>query len=359
MACERNPVRVGFAGTLTGPYSDLGIHGRNGCRLAVEDINAAGGLRGRPVELIVRNDAGTPDGARQAYRELTAKGVLAVIGHMTSALSLSTLPLTEETGVPLISPTTSTPLLRGRKDLFFRVQSASDVTARALARWLTGRPSIRTVCTVRDVNNDAYSNPWEAAFVEEFERLSGHILSRLEYRELNAADLESLTERMTALQPDAILFISSARDAALLVRSLENAGIKSLLLSTAWAQTEAFLNDVGPLSERLIFAADNAPTDITTTLREFTWRYRKRFGIAPSFAAVRAYEAVHFLATAFNEAEGKRERFVERLMQPRIVDGLYGKIRIDAFGDASGETYVVGVRNGRFVVLEWMSGDPL
>ena len=359
-ACGQEPIKIGFSGTLTGPFSDLGIHGRNGARMAVEAVNAAGGIHGRPLELLVADDLGTPEGAVQADRDLATRGVTAIIGHMTSSQSMAALPVTQETGVPLISPTTSTPLLSGRKDLFFRVQPATDAAARALARWVTGKPSVKTVCTIRDTRNDAYSAPWEAAFVHEYVRLNGfHLIScRLTYGNTEPPTVKTVIRSLHVARPDAVLLVSSARDTAFFLNVFASEGIKAQILSSAWAQTEAFLAESGPLAENLLFASENMPTDSSVRLRDFSWEYRKRFGIAPSFAAVRAHEAVLFTAAALKETAGRRNGLVKALATPRTIDGLYGPLWIDPYGDASGPYFIVGVKEGRFVVLEFLTGAP-
>lgn len=359
-ACQRASIKIGFSGTLTGPFSDLGIHGRNGARMAVEAINGTGGVLGRPLELVVMDDEGTPEGAVQADRKLAGLGVVAVIGHMTSALSMAALPVTQEMGVPLISPTTSTPLLKGRADLFFRVQPTTDAAGRALARWVTGKPSLKTVCTIRDTRNDAYTAPWEGAFAEEYARLNGGhcIVCRLTYGNTNPEVVHSVVETLHVARPDAVLLVSSARDAAFFLRVFASEGIQGQILSSGWAQTEAFLAESGALAENLLFAGENMPTDASARLRDFSWEYRKRFGIAPSFAAVRAYEAVQFTASALKETGGRRDGLAKALSTPRTIDGLYGPLTMDAYGDASGSYFIVGVREGRFVVLEFLSGAP-
>uniref|UniRef100_A0A832A7S1 ABC transporter substrate-binding protein n=1 Tax=Desulfacinum infernum TaxID=35837 RepID=A0A832A7S1_9BACT len=358
--CGREPIKIGFSGTLTGPFSDLGIHGRNGARMAVEAMNEAGGILGRPLELLVADDLGTPEGAVQADRDLAAQGVVAIIGHMTSSQSMAALPVTEETGVPLISPTTSTPLLKGRTDLFFRVQPTTDAAARALARWVTGKPSVKTVCTLRDTRNDAYSGPWEAAFVEEYVRLNGlHLIScRLTYGNTEPPVVETVVRSLHVARPDAVLLVSSARDAAFFLHVFASEGIQTQILSSAWAQTEAFLAESGPLAENLLFASENMPTDGSARLRDFSWEYRKRFGIAPSFAAVRAYEAVQLTASALKETAGRRDGLVKALATPRTIDGLYGPLAIDPYGDATGPYFMVRVKEARFVVVEFLPGAP-
>lgn len=355
-ACERQPIRIGFSGTLTGPFSDLGIHGRNGARMAVEAINKSGGIRGRPLELVVMDDEGTPEGAIRADKELAAQGVVAIIGHMTSALSLAALPVTQEMGIPLISPTTSTPLLKGRKDSFFRCITATDAEAYALARWVTGKPFLKAVCTVRDTRNDAYAAPWEEAFVVEYERLGGVIPCRMTYADTDPETVGGVISALHATQPDAVLLVSSARDAAFFLRIFASEGIKSQVLSAAWAQTEAFIAEAGPLSENIFFVTENLPTDATVQLRDFSWEYQKRYGMAPSFAAARAYDAVQVLSLALRETGGRQEELVRALSTPRTYESLYGPMRMDANGDVSGSFFIAGVRGGRFVVLEFLPG---
>src|SRR6056297_2409881 len=78
---ESDPIKIGFAGQLTGVYSDLGVQGRNGVQLAVEKLNESGGIDGRMLELMVKNDKNSVKGAIEADTQLIQNGVLAIIGH--------------------------------------------------------------------------------------------------------------------------------------------------------------------------------------------------------------------------------------------------------------------------------------
>lgn len=118
VACSRNPIPVGFAGPLSGSSSDLGVQGRNGATLAIEEINEAGGIAGRPLELIARDDWNDPDLVPLLNTELVEEGVVATIGHMTSAPSVVAAALGERGRVLHISPTASAPDLSSRDDLF-------------------------------------------------------------------------------------------------------------------------------------------------------------------------------------------------------------------------------------------------
>lgn len=94
-ACSQEPILIGFSANLTGTYSDLGVQGRNGASLALERINEEGGVAGRKLRLLARDDGNTAQQARQADRDLIANGVVAIIGHMTSAQSQAALPIAQ------------------------------------------------------------------------------------------------------------------------------------------------------------------------------------------------------------------------------------------------------------------------
>lgn len=117
----KEPVRMGFVAQLTGIQAELGVQERNGVQMVVEEINAAGGVAGRPIELIVQDDLGTPEGAQAADHELIKAGVVAIIGHATSGQTVAGLAVTNPAHVVMLSPTASTPELSGQDDYFFRI----------------------------------------------------------------------------------------------------------------------------------------------------------------------------------------------------------------------------------------------
>ncbi|MEW5815083.1 MAG: ABC transporter substrate-binding protein [Spirochaetota bacterium] len=122
---EKNPIKIGFAGGLTGIHSDLGIAGRNGALLAVEEITSAGGIKGRPVVLITKDDQQDPVAALKVDKELIDEGVVAIIGHMTSVMTMSVIPFINKSEILMISPTTSTNELTNIDDYFFRTLPAN------------------------------------------------------------------------------------------------------------------------------------------------------------------------------------------------------------------------------------------
>lgn len=116
---DSSPIIIGLSGQLTGELADLGVPSRNGAELAIEAVNAAGGINGRKLKLIAKDDGNTPERALQVDQELVAAGAVAVIGHMTSSQTMAVMPFFNENRVVLLSPTASTPILTRKQDYFF------------------------------------------------------------------------------------------------------------------------------------------------------------------------------------------------------------------------------------------------
>ena len=133
------PLVIGYLGGLTGRSADLGVAGRDGALLAVEEFNASGGVDGRRVRLAVEDDRLDQDAARDAFESLLRQGALCVIGPMTSSISVAVAPLALQSDTALISPTTSTDDLTGKRDHFFRLYPDNSGAATELARAVRNR----------------------------------------------------------------------------------------------------------------------------------------------------------------------------------------------------------------------------
>jgi len=106
-----NPLRIGLIGPLTGPSADFGVPMMNGAKLALDEINAAGGYLGRPLELVIKDDTGTPDVGLQRSRELLKDQLIATIGFCNTGVALKSLEVFQTAKIPLIVPcATGTPI---------------------------------------------------------------------------------------------------------------------------------------------------------------------------------------------------------------------------------------------------------
>ena len=144
-------IKIGVAGVLTGGIAWIGEQQEVGAQLAVADINAAGGLLGEQVELIVVDDQCDPKLATAVAQQLIDEGVVFVNGHTCSGASLATADLYEEAGVVMISPTSTTPELTERGyNHFYRVCGRDDVQGAIAGDYLSTHFADKTIAVVHD-----------------------------------------------------------------------------------------------------------------------------------------------------------------------------------------------------------------
>lgn len=181
---EKPPLTIGFVGGLAGKYADLGTAGRDGALLAVEETNEKGGINNRKVRLIPKDDRQDEKTALLVDSELIDEGVVAIIGHMTSTMSMAAVPLMNEKKMVMISPTTTTNALNGKDDYFFRVEPTSKSQTESLARYAIDRALLKRISVIYDSANQTYSEDYYQVFSAFFTARGGKISAVETFRSL-------------------------------------------------------------------------------------------------------------------------------------------------------------------------------
>lgn len=351
----KRPIRVGFAGELTGRNADLGVQGRNGVQLAVQEINAEGGVAGRALELLVRDDEGTPEGARAADQALIEAGVVAIIGHMTSGQSVAAVPVVNETEIILLSPTTSTPELSGLKDNFFRVNPVNAQEAMATACHMYREHGLVSAAIIYDDQNAAYTDVYRETFESTYRILGGEITGEIIFSSDENPDFALLVDELRTGDPASVLIVASDVDAALIAQQVRLAGWEVPLSAAGWAQTEALLQNGGVAVEGMHLVTNYDSNSQAPAFLDFKTRYQEHFGRAPTFAAAQAYESVFLLAAALEKTNGNTQGLSQALVETR-VEGLTGPFELDEYGDVVRTQFLIIVREGEFVT--WSALAP-
>jgi branched-chain amino acid transport system substrate-binding protein len=343
------PLRIGFIGGLSGRVADLGVAGKDGVQLAVEDINAAGGIHGRPLELLVRDDAQNPALARRAAEQLMAAGVELIVGPMTSAMAEALLPLTNPAGMLLISPTVTSTHFSGRDDHFFRVISSTRDYASEAARVVVQERGLSRAAIIVDDDNRAYTADWAEHFRQAFDAAGGRIVHREQFRSSVDESLLGAVVRMMESGPDLIVVVTGAVDAARIVQLLRQRSAAIDVLLADWAGTERLLELGGGAVEGAYIPQYFDRDDRSSRYLDFRERYIARFGIAPGFASVAGYDATLVAAEVLRQRRSGQA--LKDLLAGQGFDGLQQRIEFDAHGDARRPIRVAVVREGRFLVL--------
>jgi branched-chain amino acid transport system substrate-binding protein len=351
LACARGEtIRIGMVSGLTGRHSDLGISSRNGATLAVSEINDAGGIGGRKLELIVRDDGQDPDQARRAVTELVDLGVVAMIGHATSSMASATLPIVNRAQVLMISPTVSSPEFSGLDDWFVRVAGASDLLARRLAQVALERTHVRRVAVILDSTNAAYSRPWASAFRQVLEASGGAVVE-LSFASSGGTFFAALAEDALRSGVDAAVAVANALDAAAIFQQLRKRSATVKLFGSDWSLTQELMAQGGAATEGALFSQGINMMDTSPGFRRFLDSYQARFHRPADFAATLSYEAVQLLAAGLRR-DATRNGIRRAVLESGTIQGLQGPLRLDRFGDVERPIHLFTVDHGRMVVLE-------
>ncbi|MBW1781799.1 MAG: ABC transporter substrate-binding protein [Deltaproteobacteria bacterium] len=344
---KEQPIKIGFVGGLTGRFSDLDTSGRNGVLLAIEQINRAGGIHGRPVELIIKDDRHDPREALRVDQELIDEGVVAIIGHMASAMSTAVLPLINKEKILMVSPTTSTDQLTGIDDYFIRVMPSNKAEADYLARYAYSEMGIKKIAAVYDLANRAYTEGFLDNFRRAFERLGGKVIFAEPYTSGEGTDFAEVAVSLIRPYPDAVLVVAGSLDAAMICQHIRMNRATLPIFSCGWAMTDAFVKHGGPAVEGVMFSQLFDEKCQDRRYVTFKRKYKERFGEEPDFAAVHGYEAAGVILKVLSK-NSDPETLKATLLKQRIFQGVQGDFNLDAYGDPQRRRILITVKGGAF-----------
>jgi branched-chain amino acid transport system substrate-binding protein len=347
---EKEPIRIGFIGPVSGRNADLGAGGRNGVQLAVEQANAAGGVNGRKIELIFKDDQGSVEIGKREFAVLLAEKPEAIIGPMTSGMAQVFTPLANEAQILIVAPTATTNELAGKDDYFFRTIATTRQHAKTMAKYLIGR-EVHRVSLLVEQNNRAYTESWSSDFKAAFEPLGGVVLHAVQYVSSGEVDFVSLSRELDKSKPDAIILVTSGVDAALVINQLDVQGSKALRVTSEWAGSGKLIELGGDTTNGAVVPQYFDPSSTLPAFVAFREAYRTRFQEMPGFPGVNAYNATRVVLAAIKQRQGNVS-LKSVILAQRRYEGLLEPIEFDDFGDVQSRTYITTVKNGRYVVSD-------
>jgi branched-chain amino acid transport system substrate-binding protein len=346
------PIRIGFVGGTSGSVADLGSIGRDGVQLAVEIKNKEGGIRGRPVELLIKNDEQNPEVARKVVRELIAEGASAIVGPMTSAMGLAVVPIVNQHKVLMVAPTVTTQALSGIDDFFFRVTSTAQLFASKNAVYQLKQNRMHRVAAAYDVGNRSFSVNWLENFEKTLVAGDGEIVARIEFNSGTDILYMDLARRMLDSDPDGVLVIANSVDSALLCQQIRKLDASVPITLSDWGASERLMELGGQAVEGVTVIQTFDRNSTTPRYLEFRKAYFNRYNREPGFAGVHAFDAANVVMEAL-EKRKEGQSLKAAVLSIREFDGLQSSFRIDDFGDVQrSHASISVVRDGRFVVLE-------
>jgi len=343
----KRPIVIGYVGGLSGRAASLGIAGRDGALLAIEEANLAGGIAGRQVRLEPYDDGAGPKAAADGVRALAEKGAVAIVGPMTSASAIVAAPVANSEHIVLMSPTVSTDELTGKDDYFIRVYPDNASAAQHLATEARWRYGLVKVAVIYDLGNKAHTQTWYDHFRRETLSQGGSVVTALTFVSGDNPDYTRLAEKSIDSGPDCILILANAIDSAMLAQRIRAAGSTLPIMASEWSATDDLIEAGGVAVDGMIFLGTYDRSSRAPKFVRMRDSFQKRFGYEPGFAATHSYDVTKILLDAVRtQPEASDIRGV--VLSTGRYDGVQASIGLDRFGDVRRPYYLMTVSDGTF-----------
>ena len=304
---KRPPVRIGALHNLSGPLGSIGRPSLAGARLAVEQLNAGGGLLARRVKLVARDGRSDPAVVRAKARQLVrTPHVTAITGLNDTAMALAAARVAEQAHTVLLTSGATSPLVPIQfRGYYFMACFGDNTQAAAGAEFAYRRLGGRTAWLLLDDTTD-FTRLLARYFRERYLALGGDILGEDTYAG-GTPDFSAQIARIRALPapPDLLYVASGPDDSGRLVKQLRDAGVDEPIVSGDGYDTPLLLQDAGAAAHDVYFTthAFLTPNTGTPRQRRFVADYQAAYGVAPktAFAAL-GYDAVMLVADAIKRA---------------------------------------------------------
>lgn len=353
-AAENEAIAVAAIFSRTGQAAASNRTVLNGVQLAIDEINAGGGVLGRQLQLLVLDNQSTPIGSSVAARQAADSGVTAIIGASWSSHSLAIAQVAQQHRIPMISPLSTVPKLTAVGDMIFRVCFTDDFQGRMLARFVFHDLSSRSAKVFVDLTSD-YSMELARVFSEQFRQLGGTIVREIEYKSNQLSYDEQIDTALTG-DSDAVV-LTGYEESGFIAAQLQDRGLKATVIGgDGWGDGDFYALGGNRLKKAYFFTHWAREWDNPHS-RRFVQSYGQKGPV--TFGTALGYDAVHVLAAAIARAgSSDREKIREALTGSILPAGVTGEITLDGQGDPVGKNiFVIEIEDGIPSFLQTLSAQ--
>ncbi len=349
-------IKIGEFASLTGKEATFGISSHEGTLMAIEEINAAGGVLGKQLKLLTEDTQSKPGEPATVVNKLVARdGVVAMLGEVASSRSLEAAPICQQNKIPMVSPSSTNPKVTETGDYIFRVCFIDPFQGTVMANFATKTLKAKKVAVFTDVKSD-YSKGLAKFFKEQFAKNGGQIVAELDF---NGGD-KDFKAQLTAIKganPDGVFVPGYYTDAALIAIQAKQLGLNVPLFGGDGWESEKLAEIGKDAVEGHYFSTHYSPEVGSPTSKKFVENYKKRWnGKVPDALAACGYDSALVLVDAMKRAgstEGPKVR--DALATTKDFEAVTGRITLSPQRDAIKSAVILQVKGGKFAYLETVS----
>ncbi len=349
LGCTQDqPIQIGMVAGLTGRMSQLGISARNAVLLAITEINDQGGIRGRKLELIVRDNQGDPKLCGQVIQELADQNVAGIIGPLMSKMAQTVLETIEKNPVLIISPTISTDAIKNLDDFFFRLMPGASLEAETMAK-VVHNDGHNSAAVVFDSSNRAYTEPIYRTFKQKFEADNGTIVYVNDMSGAEKKNFSHIAQEIIGSDAQALYIISSGIDASFLTQQIRKRTSDILFYGAYWVKTGKIIEQGGRSVEGMTIAAPFELETKSKAYKAFSAHHNKMFNTDPDFVAAYAYEATWVLLHGIRQSPDLSAINIKKaILNQKTFQGLEQPFDINPYGDTIRSMMLMTIKEGQF-----------
>jgi branched-chain amino acid transport system substrate-binding protein len=377
-AKKEDVVILGEFGSLTGGTATFGKSTQKGIEMALEEVNKAGGIQGKPVRIVVEDDQSKPEEAATAVKKLVNQDkVLVVLGEVASSRSLAGAPICQEAKVPMITPASTNPKVTQVGDFIFRVCFIDPFQGEVMAKFARNTLKTNKAAILKDIKND-YSVGLAQFFTETFKNLGGTVIAEESYSEGDIEFRAQLTA-LKAKKPEVIFIPGYYTEVGLIARQARDLGITVPLIGGDGWDSPRLIEIGGKALENTYYSNHYTPDDPRPEVQKFLADYKAKYNEIPDAMAPLGYDAARIAFDAIKRSgildeknikdaysqntqakslmeaintPGNRERIRDALAQAKDFPGVTGLITIDENRNAKKAAVVLKIEDGKLKYVE-------
>jgi branched-chain amino acid transport system substrate-binding protein len=345
-------IRIGEYASLTGKEATFGQASHKGTMLAIEELNAAGGVLGKKLQLITEDDQSKSGEAATAVKKLISRDkVVAVVGEVASSRSLEAAPICQHAQIPMISPSSTAPEVTASGDYIFRVCFIDPFQGTVMAKFAKDTLKLRKVALLSSASS-AYSVGLAKYFKERFAADGGIVALEPRYSE-GDKDFRAQLTAIKAANVDGVFVPGYYTEAALICRQARDLGLNVPFFGGDGWESPELIQLGGTTVEGSHFVTHYSPENKDPFVAAFNERFQRRWGNVSDTLTGLGYDAVMMLADALKRA-GTTEsaKLREALASTANFKGVTGTITLDAQRNPTKSAVVLMVKDGRFRFVE-------
>jgi len=341
---------IGQVASMTGDTATFGVSSDEGARLALDEINATGGVLGKQVKLVTEDDRSLADEAKAAVQKLiTRDKVIAIIGEIASSRSLAIAPICQESEIPMLSPGSTNAKVTEVGDYIFRACFIDPFQGTAVAKFAMNDLKLKRFAVLYPINSD-YGVGLRQYFVDAVKARGGEIVEEQSYTEGRDVDFRAQLTTIKAKNPEGIFVSGYYTEAGLIAQQARELGLKAILMGGDGWDSDKTITIGKQAVEGAYFSNHYSEEETRPEVKKFVDDYKNKYnGKTPDAMAILGYDAMRLMADAIKRANSEDGAAIkDALAATKDFPGASGTITMDEKRNAKKPAVILKIEGGKF-----------